>query len=198
MKVQIKQKGKKKSYNVIDKWSDVTLEKWAKLIAIKGYSKVKEAKETILALSDIPEKVLNKLEVYHIAAILQGLSSMQKEETTCLRETIEIEGVEYGFHPDLEQMTLGEFVDLETYIQDIQNNMPEIMAILFRPVTDKSVNYYNIEAYDGKIKKRAEIMKNIPAEKVQDALVFFYNFGSILLTILLSSLTQDIAATKKQ
>lgn len=198
MKVQIKQKGKKKSYNVIDKWSDVTLEKWAKLIAIKGYSKIKEAKETILALSDIPEKVLNKLEVYHIAAILQGLSSMQKEETTCLRETIEIEGVEYGFHPDLEQMTLGEFVDLETYIQDIQNNMPEIMAILFRPVTDKSVNYYNIEAYDGKIKKRAEIMKNIPAEKVQDALVFFYNFGSILLTILLSSLTQDIAATKKQ
>tara|TARA_R100001163_G_C5062864_1_gene200017 strand:+ start:262 stop:858 length:597 start_codon:yes stop_codon:yes gene_type:complete len=198
MKVQIKQKGKKKSFNVIDKWSDVTLEKWAKLIAIKGFSKIKEAKETILALSDIPEKVLNKLEVYHIAAILQGLSSMQKEETTCLRETIEIEGVEYGFHPDLEQMTLGEFVDLETYIEDIKNNMPEIMAILFRPVTDKSVNYYNIEAYDGKIKKRAEIMKNIPAEKVQDALVFFYNFGSILLTILLSSLTQDTAATKKQ
>lgn len=198
MKVQIKQKGKKKSFNVIDKWSDVTLEKWAKLIAIKGFSKIKEAKETILALSDIPEKVLNKLEVYHIAAILQGLSSMQKEETTCLRETIEIEGVEYGFHPDLEQMTLGEFVDLESYIEDIQNNMPEIMAILFRPVTDKSVNYYNIEAYDGKIKKRAEIMKNIPAEKVQDALVFFYNFGSILLTILLSSLTQDTAATKKQ
>ena len=198
MKVQIKQKGKKKSFNVIDKWSDVTLEKWAKLIAIKGFSKIKEAKETILALSDIPEKVLNKLEVYHIAAILQGLSSMQKEETTCLRETIEIEGVEYGFHPDLEQMTLGEFVDLESYIEDIQNNMPEIMAILFRPVTDKSVNYYNIEAYDGKIKKRAEIMKNIPAEKVQDAMVFFYNFGSILLTILLSSLTQDTAATKKQ
>ena len=198
MKVQIKQKGKKKSFNVIDKWSDVTLEKWAKLIAIKGFSKIKEAKETILALSDIPEKVLNKLEVYHIAAILQGLSSMQKEETTCLRETIEIEGVEYGFHPDLEQMTLGEFVDLETYIEDIQNNMPEIMAILFRPVTDKSVNYYNIEAYDGKIKTRAEIMKNIPAEKVQDALGFFYNFGSILLTILLSSLTQDTAATKKQ
>ena len=68
MKVQVKQKGKKKSYNVIDKWSDVTLEKWAKLVTIQGYSKIKEAKETILALSDIPEKVLNKLEVYHISA----------------------------------------------------------------------------------------------------------------------------------
>lgn len=198
MKVQVKEKGKKKSYNVIDKWSDVTLENWSKLIAIKGYSKIKEAKKTILALSDIPEIVLNKLEIYQIAAILQNLSSMQKEEKSSLRETIEIEGIEYGFHPDLEQMTLGEFVDLETYIEDIQNNMPQIMAILYRPVTDKSVNYYNIEAYDGKIKKRAEIMKNIPAEKVQDALVFFYNFGSILLTILLSCLTQDIAATKKQ
>jgi hypothetical protein len=72
------------------------------------------------------------------------------------------------------------------------------MAILFRPVVDKSVNYYNIEAYDGNIKKRAEIMKNIPAEKVQDSLVFFYSFGSILLTILLSCLTQDTTATNKQ
>jgi hypothetical protein len=198
MKVQVKQKGKKKSYNVISNWSDVTLENWAKLVTIQGYSKIKEAKETILALSDIPEKVLNKLEVYHIAAILQGLSSMQKNEETCLREIIEIEGVEYGFHPDLEQMTLGEFVDLETYIQDIQNSMPQIMAILFRPVVEKKDNYYNIEAYDGNIKKRAEIMKKIPAEKVQDSLVFFYNFGSILLTILLSCLTQDTKATNKQ
>ena len=78
MKVQVKQKGKKKSYNVISNWSDVTLENWAKLITIKGYSKIKEAKETILALSDIPEKVLNKLEVYHSAAILQQISSIQK------------------------------------------------------------------------------------------------------------------------
>ena len=62
MKVKIKKEGKTKQFKLISSWEDVTLEKWAKLIAIKGFSKIKEAKETILALSDIPEKVLNKLE----------------------------------------------------------------------------------------------------------------------------------------
>ena len=61
MKVKIKEKGKKKVFNVINKWSDVTLEKWVKLLKIKNVSKVKEARETILALSDIPEKLLDKL-----------------------------------------------------------------------------------------------------------------------------------------
>ena len=63
MKVQIKDKGKKKEYNVITNWSDVTLEKWAKLLKIKKVSKVQEAKQTILALSNRPEKLLEKLEL---------------------------------------------------------------------------------------------------------------------------------------
>jgi ribosome maturation protein Sdo1 len=32
MKVKIKKEGKTKQYNVISKWSDVTLENWLKLV----------------------------------------------------------------------------------------------------------------------------------------------------------------------
>ena len=54
MKVKIKKKGKEKTYNLIDSWSDVTLEKWIELIDIETGSKTKEAEETIAAFSDMP------------------------------------------------------------------------------------------------------------------------------------------------
>jgi len=198
MKVQIKEKGKKKTYNVITNWSEVTLDRWVKLLKIKEVSKPEEAKRTILALSNIPERLLDKLELYHIAIIMRNLSEVQKDENSCLNEIIEVNGKEYGFHPDLDSLTLGEYVDLDTFIKDIDNKMPEIMAILFRPIVAKEGKLYQIEAYDGKIKLRAEVMRNMPAEKVQDALVFFYNFGAILYPTLLSSLTKELLETIKQ
>ena len=187
MKVRIKQDGKKKEFNLIKKWEDVTLDRWVKLINHKGKTKSADARVTIEALSDIPATVIDKLDLATIVVILNSLATMQKSENSSLREIIEIEGKEYGFHPDLDSITLGEFADLETYMQDMEKNLPEIMAVLFRPIVAKEGDYYQIEAYDGEIKLRAEVMRKISAEKVQDALVFFYNFGEILLLNMASS-----------
>ena len=198
MKVHIKENGKKKKFEVISKWSEVSLEQWVKLLEIKGVSKSDEARKTILALSNIPEKLLDSLELYHIVMIMQSLSSMQKEDNSSLREVIEVDGIEYGFHPDLESITLGEYADLEVYLKDVNKNMPEIMAILFRPIVAKEGGFYQIEAYDGEIKLRAEVMRKIPAEKVQDALVFFYHLGALLLPTLLSCSIRGLQETRKQ
>ena len=198
MKVRIKEDGKKKEFNLIEKWEDVTLDRWVKLISHKGKTKSADARVTIEALSNIPATVLDKLELAHIVVILNSLATMQKSENSSLREIIEIEGKEYGFHPDLDGITLGEFADLETYMQDMEKNLPEIMAILFRPIVAKEGDYYQIEAYDGEIKLRAEVMRKISAEKVQDALVFFYNFGEILLPTMASSSIKVHLETIKQ
>tara|TARA_R110000737_G_C14357923_1_gene446394 strand:- start:17 stop:235 length:219 start_codon:yes stop_codon:yes gene_type:complete len=64
MQVNIKKEGKKKSYNVISSWDDVTLEKWAKLINNKNKSKSKEALDTIKTLSDIPIKLIKQLSIF--------------------------------------------------------------------------------------------------------------------------------------
>ena len=77
--------------------------------------------------------------------------------------------------------------------EGIEDNLPELMAILFRPITAKgeSKDVYDIEAYDGKIKIRAEVMKKMSAEQVQSALVFFYGFGMVFLqTMRLYSMEQ--------
>jgi hypothetical protein len=185
MKVKIKKEGKKETYNLINSWSDVTLEKWIKLIDKETGSKTEEAEETIAALSDMPKKLVKELALRDVAIIMGKIGELQSEQDTVLKKVFEIDGVEYAMHPDLSEITLGEYADIESFIKDgLEKNMPELMAVLFRPVTERKGEAYTIEAYDGNIKIRAEEMKKMSAEQVQNALVFFWHLGTELLKIL--------------
>ena len=134
MKVKIKKEGKIKEYNLINSWKDVTLEKWVKLSSEKE-STTKEAEETIAALSDIPKKLINKLSIKDVAVIMSKVAELQAKQDTKLKRIIEVEGKEYGFHPDLDSITLGEYADLETFIKNgVEEHLPEVMAVLYRPI----------------------------------------------------------------
>jgi hypothetical protein len=197
MKVKIKKEGKKETYNLINSWSDVTLETWIKLIDKETGSKTEEAEETIAAFSDMPKQLIKELALRDVAIIMGKVAELQSKQDTVLKKVFEIDGVEYAMHPDLSEITLGEYADLESFIKaGLEKSMPEIMAVLFRPVTERKGEAYTIEAYDGNITIRAEEMKKMSAEQVQSALVFFWNLGTELLKILPSFLleqTQKIA-----
>jgi hypothetical protein len=192
MKVKIKKEGKKETYNLINSWSDVNLETWLKVIDIETGSKTKEAEETIAALSDIPKKLIKELSIRDVAIIMDKIAELQSKQDTVLKKVFEIDGVEYGMHPNLSEITLGEYADIESLIKaGFEKNMPEIIAILFRPITRKGENgIYTIEAYDGNISIRVEQMKKMSAEQVQAALFFFSNLGKELLRTLPSCLTE--------
>ena len=193
MNIKIKKDKEVKRFKLINDWSDVTLDKWLKLIKLKKLSKAKEAKETISVLSDIPKSLIDKLALKDIVVLMSKLSKMQEDENTTLKNIINIEGRKYGFHPDLDSITLGEYADLETLLKNgVENNLPELMAILYRPIIEESsTGVYTIDAYDGNISIRAEEMKKMSAEQVQSALVFFYLLGKELLMTLPFVLTQQ-------
>ena len=177
MEVKIKKKGKTRKYRVIESWKEVTLEKWIKLTELEGLTKAQETKALINTLSDIPEKLISKLSLPDITVILSRIAQIQQEKNNELVKVIEVDGKEYGFHPSLSDITLGEFADLEHFIkQGVQDNLPEIMAILYRPIVEKEGDAYIIEAYDGKIDVRAEKFKKMSAEEVESSLVFFWIF----------------------
>lgn len=177
MEVKIKKKGKTKKYRVIESWKEVTLEKWIKLTELEGLTQAQETKALINTLSDIPEKLISKLSLPDITVILSRIAQIQQEKNNELVKVIEVDGKEYGFHPSLSDITLGEFADLEHFIkQGVQDNLPEIMAILYRPIVEKEGDAYIIEAYDGKIDVRAEKFKKMSAEEVESSLVFFWIF----------------------
>jgi len=199
MKVKVKKKGKVKEFKLINSWEDVTLEKWLQLIDFEKGTKTEIATETIAELSNIPKQLVKELALSDVAVIMSRIAELQQEQDTKLKRIIEIDGIEYGFHPDLSSITLGEYADLETFLKNgMEKNLPEIMAVLYRPVTLKKNDIYVIDAYDGNIRLRTEEMKKMSAQQVQGALVFFYTLGKELSEILPLYLMEQMREMKMQ
>ena len=189
MKVKIKKDKKVKEFDLIKSWDDVNLDTWIKLIDFQKGTNAQEAMDSISLLSDIPKKLVKELSIVDVAVIMQHITKVQEKQDGTLKRIIRLEGKEYGFHPSLDRITLGEFADLETYIKlGIDKHLPEVMAILYRRVTKKKNKVYTIEAYKGDTEIRAEIMRKMSASQVQAALVFFWNFVTALLIVLPTSL----------
>jgi len=200
MKVKIKKQGKTESFNLINSWSDVNLSTWLQLIDFETGTKTEEATETIAALSDIPKQLVKELALSDVAVIMSKIGELQAKQDTKLKRIIEINEVEYGFHPDLSEITLGEYADIEQFIKNgIDKNLPELMSVLYRPIKiKKSDTLYIIEPYDGDIRLRAEEMKQMSAEQVQSALVFFYTFAKVLSEIMPLYLMDRLKEMKTQ
>ena len=191
MKVKVKKEGKVKEFNLINSWADVTLEKWVKLAHKDNETKVEEALKVIDTLTDIPKKLVKQLGVKDVAVVLNKVSELQEQENSYLKNIIHLNGTKYGFHPNLDELTLGEYADIEMLFRDdVHRNLPELMAILYRPIVEEKGDVYTIEAYDGNTTIRAEEFKNMKAIMVQGALLFFWSLGTELLEILPSFLME--------
>ena len=99
-------------------------------------------------------------------------------------------GTEFGFIPNLDDMTFGEYTDLDTYITD-WDMMHRAMAVLYRPIKNKGLNgTYDIEDYNGTV-TYGDVMKYAPLDVVLGATVFFYNLGNALLNATINYLEKD-------
>jgi hypothetical protein len=123
-----------------------------------------------------------KLPLKAFDAVLNQISKCFSEDTPLIREfsMIGTDGVEvkFGFMPKLDDMSLGEYVDLDGYIQG-WSNMHKAMAVLYRPITFSKKGMYLIEEYEG-TDKWADVMKDAPVNVALGALVFFYRLGKKL------------------
>ena len=97
-------------------------------------------------------------------------------------EFIELDGVRYGFHPNLAKVTVGEFADLEMLTKDTTKNLAAICGILYRPVIEEHAGFYAIEPYDGE--DRGAIFTEAPASLALGALGFFLSAALKLQTTL--------------
>jgi hypothetical protein len=101
------------------------------------------------------------------------------EQTSEFEYTFKIQDIEFRFVPNLDDITTAEFVDLSNWGLDVEN-FHKIMAILFRPITNRdSFNNYEIGNYEG-TKKYSEVMKLMPMNIVNGALGFFYHLANEL------------------
>lgn len=114
--------------------------------------------------------------------VLQQIGKCFEEPTPLIKEfsMTGSNGVEvsFGMIPSLDEMTFGEYIDLENFMSD-WDSMHKAMAVLYRPITFNKNGKYLIEDYDG-TDKYWEVMKDAPVNVSLGAMVFFYRLGKKL------------------
>ena len=116
-----------------------------------------------------------------------GLLSSLFESKPSLVSKFKLNGLEYGFQPQLDDMTLGEYIDLDTYIGDWEN-MEKAMNVLYRPVIVKLKEKYSIEEYNT---KTSEQLLDMPMDAAMSSIFFLWNLGLELSKTMTSSLAQE-------
>jgi hypothetical protein len=115
-----------------------------------------------------------------------GLVSKLFDLKPQLVKKFKIDKTEYGFHPELDELTLGEYIDLDNFISD-WDNMEKAMNVLYRPILVKLKDKYSIEDY------RVETAPNVldmPMDAVMSAIFFLWNLGIELSRIMTNSLEE--------
>ena len=123
--------------------------------------------------------------------IVNTLTEMFEQKPNLVTK-FKLNNKEYGFHPQLDDLTLGEYIDLDTFIGDWEN-IEKAMAVLYRPVVNKLKDKYTIEEY--KVGRDAEIL-DMPMDAVLSSIFFLWNLGLDLSKAMMNYLdkeeTQDL------
>jgi hypothetical protein len=175
-------------------WSAVTLTDYLKLKTdMDNYAGEPEA---ILAcmfhhLAKFPVEYIQGLDMTTYTNIVKDMTSFLADVELPLQKIITIDGVEYGFEPDLSKMAYGAYVDIAKYeAMDINEKWAEIMSILYRPVTKKVGMLYDIEAYKADI--NGERFMSVTMDVHFGAIFFFKTLLKDLLSSIQKSLTKEM------
>ena len=170
--------------------SEVTIDKYIKAINIIENEDV-ELVVMLRLLSLFTEKSIEQLVEYSLNELDKNYQHIAKvlNEKPKFQKTFFLDGKEYGFIPNLEQIKSGEYIDLTNHLgKDILASM----AVMYRPITRKFKDVYDIEKYNGTDNK--EIFKNAPISVYLGAQVFFWNLTNDLLKLIPQYLEKELTA----
>jgi len=195
---------KQVSFTLPKSWEDVTLKQYLAYIkAIKPYEGTEEYdlisfEKAINHFCDLSTEDLRSLPVENYNGLYDVVTSLLRRGYELpLVHRFKILSTEYGFIPNLNEMTYGEYLDLSTYFKDMWNNMHSIMAILYRPVTKVSGNTYSISTYQGTNPDTEELFKErLTMDIAWGAIGFFQNLQRDLANVTLISLTKELKKMK--
>ena len=161
--------------NVPTSLSEIKLAQYQKFLKIAEQNEDSEFlhQKMVQLFCGVDLKDIASIKHKDVMEITHSLTEMFKTKHKFIQR-FKMGGVEFGFIPNLENISQGEFVDLDTYISD-WSKMHKAMAVLYRPITKKINDKYQIEDYNGSI-TYSDVMKHAPLDVVLGATVFFLSF----------------------
>ena len=116
--------------------------------------------------------------------IVADITKVLSEQPRFIQRFIH-EGKEYGFIPNLDEITAGEYIDLESFLRD-EDSYNKAMSVLYRPILNKRKDLYNIEEYKGSHTE----FNTLNLEIVLGSMLFFWNLSNELLIAMKGYLAQ--------
>ena len=147
--------------------------------------------KTIEIFCNIDLKDVARIRIAEVSEILKHINELLQHKPK-LTQTFKLGAYEFGFIPKLEDLTAGEYIDIENYLSDIQT-LHKAMAVLFRPIKHKSNKLYTIEEYESS-DKYSEVLKYMPLDVALGCMLFF----STLLNDCVIGLTDFIQKEAEQ
>lgn len=192
----ISNKYMKQKIQIPESLREIKLEQYQKFVKLitDNPDSVFTRQKTVAILCGIDMEFVRTIKQHSIDDIYTDL--LKLFETKCdLVDRFKINDVEFGLIPNFDNITAGEFADMEDYFQDIQN-WHRLAAILYRPIEHRLKNLYDIEKYEG-TDKHCDKMLDVPVSIILGAYVFFYNLGRELLTATMDYL-QELPQAEKE
>lgn len=174
-KQYVKYKGKKYLIN------EPTIEDWARIMVLQQWSDEREFATILLSqITGLSVEEIENADYQEVLNAAQVISQYFLNDSKEFKNEFEFNETKYRFL-DLTNMTFGEFIDLDGFLQkpviERQKEMNLLMAMLYREVDDKGMTL----PYDsGKVQLRAEEFKKLPVKYVHGSANFFLRGEKLL------------------
>lgn len=178
-----------------ERLSEMPLCRYQEFIKVQKNSNDNEfiAQKMIQIFCGIELTEVAKIKLVDLNQIIMHFHKMFKEKPQLIRQ-FKIKNIEFGFIPKLDDISFGEYVDLEHYLKD-WDTYHKAMAIMFRPIKEKYKDKYSIVDYEPN-EDMQELMKFAPLDVAISSSVFFYNLGIELLKALSTFLQKNLKEMK--
>lgn len=173
-------------YTIPSSWKEVTLRQYIDLMCIdEKLTSSEKIFQTLSILLGISIRQAKKLSAAEFALIEKSLEWSNSLPVGKFDMRVKIKDREYAIIPNLESLSIGEFIDIEEYASNFNTQVHNLISVLYRPIVEEGEWGYKVEDYDSeKCRGRAEIfLDHFSVEDAQAASVFFSLIASGYLTI---------------
>jgi len=171
-------------------WTTITLKKYLRLQSdLKNYEDDEEAMVALMLshLCGLDAEYIHSIPTNTYNEIKGLLTSFISNTEHPLQQIIKVNGIEYGFEPNLSEIAYGAYLDISKFgNMTIDDNWANIMSILYRPIVAKKGDMYSIKPYDGKMDK--QLFMDVSMDVHFGTLFFFVHLSTDLLSAILKSL----------
>ena len=178
----------KANINVPTELNEITLKQYQKFLKVQDSKQNNNFIQTKMIEIFCNVKMQDALNIkLSDADRIASLISNMFDQKPDLVKSFWLNNVEYGFVPDLDEITLGEYIDLDTYMGEWEN-IQIAMNVLYRPIKQKLGEKYLIEEYDPDTKDK---LINMPMDAVFGSIIFFYRLGIELSQTMMNYLENE-------